>query len=143
MFVHIKLSKLFLLLGMFFTPSLLAKPELYLLFHMGTGANGQFFVGGTLENRGDQEVYQGYVVITLLTEECYPLKPVLSQFGVIKAGAKYEFRIPIEGSLKGYKLDTLYATDSFANPVTVIDETAAILADKQKAYLARCQQARE
>ncbi|WP_421187435.1 hypothetical protein [Aeromonas enteropelogenes] len=140
---RIKLSKLFLLVSVLFTPSLLAKPELYLLFHMGAGANGQFFVGGTLENRGNQEVYQGYVVITPLTEKCYPLKPVLYQFGVIKAGEKYEFRIPIEGSLKGYKLDTLYASDSFANPVTVIDETAAILAAKQDVYLTRCQQARK
>lgn len=131
-----------LLLGLLVTPTVFAKPVLHVLFHMGAGANGQFFVGGTLENKGDQDIYQGFVVITPLSKACYPQPPVLSSFGVIKAGQKQEFRIPISGRLNGYKLDTVHAVDSFANPVSVVDDTAAIMASKQEAYLARCQQAR-
>lgn len=131
------------LLSVFFSPTTFAEPVLHLLFHMGAGANGKFFVGGTLENRGDQDVYQGYVVITPLTKDCYPQQPQLSPFGVIKAGEKYEFRIFIDGRLNGYKLNTVYAVDSFANSVTVIDETAAVMASKKDAYLAGCQQVRD
>ncbi|QTL94387.1 hypothetical protein [Aeromonas jandaei] len=129
----------FFLMSVLLAPPVFAKPELHLLFHMGAGANGQFFVGGTLENRGDQDIYQGFVVITPLTKECYPLRPILSPFGAIKAGEKYEFKIPVRGRLNGYKLDTVHAVDNFANPVAVIDETSAIMASKQEAYLTRCQ----
>ncbi|HDO1358650.1 TPA: hypothetical protein P2Q89_004173 [Aeromonas veronii] len=131
-----------LLLGLMVTPTVFAEPVLHVLFHMGAGANGQFFVGGTLENKGDQDIYQGFVVITPLSKACYPQQPVLSSFGVIKAGQKQEFRIPVTGRLHGYKLDTVHAVDSFANPVTVVDDTAAIMASKQDAYLARCMQSR-
>ncbi|HDO1315552.1 hypothetical protein [Aeromonas veronii] len=119
-----------------------AAPSIHLIFHIGAGTNGQFFIGGTLENRGDQDIYQGFVVVTPLSQECYPQQPILSTFGEVKAGQKQEFRIPVTGRLHGYKLDTVHAVDSFANPVSVIDDTAAIMASKQEAYLARCIQSR-
>ncbi|WP_421285483.1 hypothetical protein [Aeromonas veronii] len=131
-----------LLLGLIVTKIVFAEPVLHVLFHMGAGANGQFFVGGTMENKGDQDIYQGFVVVTPLSKACYPQQPQLSPFGVIKAGQKQEFRIPVTGRLHGYKLDTVHAVDSFANPVTVIDETAEIMASKQDAYLVHCMQKR-
>lgn len=127
------------LLGILCVFSLQAKPVVHVLFHMGAGANGQFFVGGTLENKGDEEVYKGFVVITPLTEDCYPKQPLLTSFGKIKPGEKQEFRIPIEGRLYGYKLDAVNAVDSFANKVAIVDETAEVIAEKQPQYLARCQ----
>lgn len=136
------IPKIMVILSLMVTKTVLADPLLHVLFHMGAGANGQFFVGGTLENKGDQDIYQGFVVITPLSKACYPQQPVLSSFGVIKAGQKQEFRIPVTGRLHGYKLDTVHAVDSFANPVSVIDDTAAIMASKQEAYLARCMQSR-
>lgn len=132
-----------LLLSMIVTPTVFAEPVLHVLFHIGAGTNGTFFVGGTIQNKGDQDIYQGFVVITPITEECYPQQPLLSPFGLIKAGQQQEFSIPVSGPLHGYKLNTVHAVDSFANPVTVIDDTAAILASKQHAYLARCRQARK
>ncbi|OFC44163.1 hypothetical protein [Aeromonas hydrophila] len=124
------------------TRTAFAEPVLHVLFHMGAGANGQFFVGGTLENRGGGDIYQGFVVITPISAECYPLQPLLSPFGRIKVGQKYEFRIPIQGRLSGYKLDAVSAVDSFASPATVVDETADVIASKQKSYLARCHETR-
>ncbi|MFH7527858.1 hypothetical protein AB2J22_21310 [Aeromonas sp. A5] len=131
-----------LLLGVMVAPTVFSKPALHVLFHMGLGANGQFFVGGTFENKGDKDIYQGYVVIIPLTKECYPKQPLLSTFGVIKAGQKHEFKIPVQGRLNGYKLDTVHAVDSFANPIAVIDETADILASKKESYNARCKEIR-
>ncbi|MGR1225481.1 hypothetical protein ACUVMQ_21340 [Aeromonas veronii] len=127
------------LMNVFFTAAVFAAPSLHLLFHMGAGANSQFFVGGTLENKGDEDVYSGFVVVSPLSEDCYPQAPLLSSFGVIKAGEKYEFRIPIQDRLLGYKLDTVHGVDSFGNPVQVVDELAEVMESKRQAYLARCQ----
>jgi hypothetical protein len=131
-----------ILIALMLSSPLFAAPVLHMLFHMGMGANGEFFVGGTLKNKGDQDIYQGFVVITPLTKECYPKQPLLSPFKVIKAGQKQEFRIPVKEHLYGYKIDTVHAVDSFANQVTVVDETAEILARKQENYIARCTQLR-
>ena len=138
-----RIKSMSLLLSLVVSPTVFAEPVLHVLFHMGAGVNGKFFVGGTIENKGDQDIYQGFVVVTPITKECYPQQPLLSPFGIIKAGRKQEFRIPVTGHLYGYKLDTVHAVDSFANPVTVIDDTTAILASKQEDYLIRCQQARK
>lgn len=119
-----------------------AAPTLHLLFHMGLGANGEFFVGGTLENKGDEDTYQGYVVITPLTKDCYPLAPKLWQFGAVSAGEKREFKIPVEGRLNGYKLDVVHATDSYGNKVVVVDDTAEIMASKLPSYIEKCNNAR-
>lgn len=120
-------------------PLLQAAPALHLLFHMGAGADGKFFVGGTLENKGDEDIYQGFVVVTPLDGDCYPQQPLLHPFSALKAGEKREFQIPIAGRLEGYKLDTVGAVDHLGNKVQVIDETAEIMAKKQPAYIARCQ----
>lgn len=119
-----------------------AKPELHLLFHMGLGMNGQFFVGGTLHNKGDEPVYQGYVVVTPLTRDCYPQQPQMWQFKQIAANEKTEFRIPVTGKLHGYKLDHVHAVDSFGNPLEVVDETAEVLQGKQATFIEKCQQQR-
>lgn len=131
-----------LLTTLYYSPTLLAAPVLHLLFHMGMGVDGHFFVGGTLENRGDEDIYQGFVVVTPLDQACYPQPPLLHSFTVLKAGEKREFRVPIDGRLEGYKLDTVQGVDHFGNKVAVIDETAEILGNKLPAYLARCQERR-
>ncbi|MGL6607843.1 hypothetical protein [Aeromonas hydrophila] len=133
---------LLMLLGVY-SSALQAAPQLHVLFHMGAGANDQFFVGGTLENKGDEDVYRGFLVITPLTKDCYPEHPILSPFGAIKAGEKFEFKIPVRGRLHGYKLDTVQAVDSFANKVFVVDTTAAVMASKQPSYQARCLKSRK
>lgn len=124
------------------SPLVQAAPALHLLFHMGAGADGQFFVGGTLENKGDEDIYQGFVVVTPLDGKCYPQQPLLHPFAAIRAGEKREFQISIAGPLEGYKLDTVRAVDHLGNKVMVIDETAEIMAKKQPAYIARCQERR-
>lgn len=117
----------------------IAITELHLLFHMGLGLNGKFFVGGTLENKGDKDVFQGYMVITPLSSDCYPKSPQLWPFGKIVSNSKFEFKVPMEGKLEGYKLDLVHAMDSFGNKINVIDETESILNSKQVDYIAKCQ----
>lgn len=125
-----------------YSSSLLAEPKLHLLFHMGIGSGGQFFVGGTLENKGDESVYRGFVVISPLTRDCHPEEPLLWSFGKIKEGEKLEFKIPVLGRLHGYKLNSLYAMDSFGIAVSIVDETAEVIGNKQRDYLKRCMEYR-
>lgn len=129
----------FLLFLFFLNQQLAAEPVIYLNFHMGLGFNGDFFVGGTLENKGDQDVHQGYIVVTPLSNDCYPKSPQLWPFGKIAANSKFEFKVPMADKLEGYKLDMVYAMDSFGNKITVIDETEPILNSKQADYIAKCQ----
>ncbi len=127
----------------FFTSSFsFADASVNLLFHMGAGINGKFYVGGTLENRGSEKVYNSYVVITPLTKDCYPGAPHVSQLGGIEAGRKIEFKIPIDGPLYGYKLDVVHASDSYGNPVNVIDETESAISEKKSKYVEACNEKR-
>lgn len=54
----------------------------HLKFHMGLGANGQFFVGGTLENQGTAVITHGYLLICIA---CHANKTIyLYSFFVIQ-----------------------------------------------------------
>ncbi|WP_406909105.1 hypothetical protein [Klebsiella oxytoca] len=68
-------------------------------FHMGLDAEGQFFVGGTLCNDGDQPVTLCYPVILPVTERCEPEHFLFYEFGELPAGSTREFRIPVSGRL--------------------------------------------
>lgn len=98
---------------------------------MGLGLNDDYFVGGILENKDDQEVCQGYIVFTPLSIDCYPKSPQLWPLGNIAANRKFEFKVPMGYKLEGYKLDMVHAMDSFGNKINVIDETEPILNFKQ------------
>ncbi|MGL5392270.1 MAG: hypothetical protein ACRDA8_13015 [Shewanella sp.] len=124
------------------TPVLHATAQLELLFHMGAGAGGKFVVGVTLENSGDEEIYQGFVVLTPLDGLCYPQPPVLYPFAKVEAGETRQLEIPIAGRLEGYKLTAVHAVDNFGIPVVVVDKLADILAQRQSDYVAQCRQAR-
>lgn len=91
-----------------------AQGILHLKFHMGLGANGQFFVGSTLENQGTAPITHGHVVISLLNERCYPIGEKLYPFGPLSAKQQHEFRIPIAGRLQGYRLTAVQALDDMA-----------------------------
>ncbi|WP_279487854.1 hypothetical protein [Aeromonas veronii] len=127
----------------FFAPFTKAAPSLHLLFHMGMGAEGQFTIGGTLENKGDEDVYQGVIVVTPQDTSCYPQPPIFHTFRTLKAGEKREFKIPVVGPLAGYKINAVLGVDSFGNPIEFFDQTADILAKRLPEQMARCQAKRK
>lgn len=55
-----------------FSSSVQAEQSLHLLFHMGVGLNGEFYIGGTLENKGETDVYAGFIVVTPFDKNCHP-----------------------------------------------------------------------
>lgn len=119
-----------------------AQGILHLKFHMGLGANGQFFVGGTLENQGTAAIEHGYLVISLLNEQCYPIGEKLYSFGPLSAKQQHEFRIPITGRLQGYRLTTVKALDDMGFSLPVVDETQAVIQSREPSERKKCEQAR-
>jgi hypothetical protein len=119
-----------------------AQGILHLKFHMGLGANGQFFVGGTLENQGTAAITHGYLVISLLNEECYPIGEKLYSFGPLSSKQQHEFRIPITGRLQGYRLTAVQALDDMGFTLPVIDETQAIIKSREVPEREKCAKAR-
>ncbi|MDX7986626.1 membrane-associated Zn-dependent protease 1 [Xenorhabdus sp. 12] len=132
-----------LLASSLFTPALWAKGEAHLLFHMGLGANGQFFVGGTLQNKGDQPVAGGYIAVLPLNGTCEPSKLVVHPFDSLAAGEKKEFRIPVDGPLSGYRLIGMGAYDDMGFPLSTTDETAKIIKKREPDERKACQNARK
>jgi hypothetical protein len=119
-----------------------AKGILHLKFHMGLGANGEFFVGGTLENQGTEAITHGYLVISLLNEKCYPMGEKLYSFGLLSAKQQHEFRIPITGRLQGYRLTTVKALDDMGFALPVVDETQAVIQSREFLERKKCAKAR-
>lgn len=117
-----------LLLCLFiFAPGTSAKALPVLAFHMGLGAEGKFFVGGTLRNDGDTPVTKGYLVILPVTERCEPEGFELYQFGELAPGSTFEFRIPVSGRLVSYRLAGAGAVDDMGFDLPVRDETRGVL----------------
>ncbi|AOM41108.1 membrane-associated Zn-dependent protease 1 [Xenorhabdus hominickii] len=131
-----------LLASSLFTPALWAKGEAHLLFHMGLGASGKFFVGGTLQNKGDQPVASGYLVVLPLNAKCEPEKLSVQSFDSLAPGEKKEFRVPIDTPLSGYRLIGFGAYDDMGFTLPTIDETAKIIQEREPDERKACQSAR-
>ncbi|PHM61654.1 membrane-associated Zn-dependent protease 1 [Xenorhabdus ishibashii] len=125
-----------------FSPALWAKGEAHLLFHMGLGASGKFFVGGTLQNKGDQPVAGGYLAILPLNAKCEPDTLTVYSFEPLASGEKKEFRIPINIPLSSYHLIGFGAYDDMGFPLPAIDETAKIIQEREPSERKACQSAR-
>lgn len=131
-----------LMVSSLFSPVLWSKGEAHLLFHMGLGANGQFFVGGTLQNKGDQPVAGGYLAILPLNAKCEPGTLTVYPFEPLASGEKKEFRVPINTPLSSYRLIGFGAYDDMGFPLPAIDETAKIIQERESSERKACQSAR-
>ncbi|MEQ1974605.1 membrane-associated Zn-dependent protease 1 [Xenorhabdus sp. SGI240] len=128
--------------SLFSPASLWAKGEAHLLFHMGLGANGTFFVGGTLQNQGDQPVAGGYLAVLPLNAKCEPGTLTVYPFEPLAPGEKKEFRVPINTPLSSYRLMGFGAYDDMGFPLPAIDETAKIIQEREPGERKACQSAR-
>lgn len=121
------------------TFSMLANGQAHLTFHMGAGANQQFFVGGTVENRGDKPIARAYVAILPVNERCELLPMAWKEFGPILAHDHIEFRVPVSSALTQYRLASFGAFDDMGFAVTAVDDTAAILKAREPKERQACQ----
>ncbi|WP_272668215.1 membrane-associated Zn-dependent protease 1 [Providencia sp. PROV117] len=126
-----------------FSFTALANGQAHLTFHMGAGANQQFFVGGTVENRGDTPIARAYVAILPVTERCELLPMAWKEFGPIPAHGNVEFRVPVASALTQYRLASFGAFDDMGFAVTAVDDTAAILKAREPEARQTCQAKRQ
>ncbi|MDR0218977.1 MAG: membrane-associated Zn-dependent protease 1 [Enterobacteriaceae bacterium] len=132
-----------IILFLLFSPTSWAQGEAHLLFHMGLGGNGNFFVGGTLQNKGDQLVAGGYLAILPLNTQCEPQSLVVYSFGSLAPGEKQEFRIPVGTSLNNYHLVGFSAYDDMGFLLPTVDETAKVIKQREPEERKACQSARK
>lgn len=125
------------------TASVLANGQAYLTFHMGAGGNNQFFVGGTVENRGDAPIARAYVSILPVTERCELLPMAWQEFGPIEAHGKMEFRVPVNSALTHYRLAGFAAFDDMGFALPSVDETADIIKARELNERQVCQTKRK
>ncbi|WP_145535820.1 membrane-associated Zn-dependent protease 1 [Yersinia thracica] len=131
------------LTGMILSSALWAKGEVHLLFHMGAGGGGQFFVGGTLINAGDTAVAGGYLVIIPVGAHCQLAAPKLQTFGPLAPGEKVGFRAPMDIALTDYHLAGFAAYDDMGFPLPVVDETREIIKTRESEQRKACSASRQ
>lgn len=127
------------LTSVLFILPVLASGQAYLTFHMGAGANNQFFVGGTVENRGDEPIARAYVSILPVNERCELLPLAWQEFGPIPAHGKMEFRVPMSSELSRYRLAGFAAFDDMGFALPSVDETADIIKAREAKERETCQ----
>ncbi|HHA2288269.1 TPA: membrane-associated Zn-dependent protease 1 [Enterobacter asburiae] len=110
----------------------------HLTFHIAAGAEQQFKVGTTIENKGDDSVYGGYMVIIPVAEKCKPLRPVFKPYGTLMPGEKKNLEITIGNHISGYRIAGIYAYDEYGYPLKVMDETREIMEKREEEQKKKC-----
>ncbi|MFC0180535.1 hypothetical protein [Thorsellia kenyensis] len=119
--------------------ALVEGPSPHLTFHMGLSAEGQNFVGGSIENKGKVSVHGGYIVILPLDEKCNPLNPILHEFGKIGSGEILPFRAPVEQPLSAYRVIGFNAFDDMGFPIDSVDDTVQIITKRMPEERKACE----
>lgn len=119
------------------------QPSAHLTFHMGLSAEGQNFIGGSIENHGKVAVHGGYLVVLPIDEKCNPLEPIMQSFGKIPAAEIISFRVPVNVSLSGYRLVGFNAYDDMGFPIESIDDTLKIISSRVQSERKTCESARK
>lgn len=120
-----------------------ATGQAHLTFHMGTGANNQFFVGGTVENQGDAPITLAYVSVLPISDQCELLPMAWQVFGPIPPHGKTEFRVPVPSNLVQYRLAGFAAFDDMGFALPAIDDTASIVKAREFEERKTCQTKRQ
>lgn len=132
------MNKYIIIALLMFNSHAYGKGNVHLTFHIAAGAEEQFRVGTTLENKGDSDVHGGGVIILPIDSNCMPLKPILKTFGAIKPGEKQNIETPVDHKLSAYRIASLYAYDSFGYPLDVVDETREVIESRKAKELEKC-----
>jgi hypothetical protein len=125
-----------------FTINCWAAGELHLKFHTSGMSGNQGFVRGTLINAGDTDISHGYVVVTLLDEQCSPLRSVLQYFGKVTPREIQRFHLPLGEQLRRYRLSMIKGFDTKGFEVSTVDDNAAIYHLREPEERAHCVRAK-
>lgn len=129
----------FMILALWLSYMNTALAEAHLTFHMGVGANNQFVIGGTLENRGDTPIERGYIAVLLVNIQCEPLHFLWQEFGPVPPHSTQQFSIPVTNpDFNAYRLVGFTAFDDMGFALPAIDDTKPLMAARQADEINAC-----
>ena len=132
------LKKLLLTALMVLSTSVNSKGIAHLTFHMAAGVEGKFKIGTTIENKGDAEIYGGFIVLIPVDEKCTPLEPILKRYGPIAPGQTDSMESDVDAKISGYRVAGLYAYDEYGYGLDTIDETKPIIEGRKESEMKSC-----
>lgn len=115
-----------------------AEGELHIKFHLAVSEGVGGALRATLVNTGDADIYKGYLVVTMLDENCHPLASRLGQFQKLGVAEKMSLSIPLMRQFATYRITSMAAFDQLGTQLKAVDDNAEILANREKERLARC-----
>lgn len=129
---------LFLILPFFINSSCIAQSDVFLVFHIGIGANGNFEIGGTVENNSTEDFIYSAITYITIDKKCNPSEALVANLGKIKSRDSLSFRIPIEGTLSSYRILNISSWNSMGIPVSSEDKTVEIINKRNEEFIAKC-----
>ena len=119
---------------LYFLPSsfLYALPILQMNFHMGVGADGNYYIGGTLQNVGDEDIKTAFIDYVVNSARCKAGDGGSYSIGPILKGEKKPFKIPVNGQMVSYKIIGFSGSDYYGFPVEIKDLTFVAMQEKNK-----------
>lgn len=115
-----------------------AESSLNLLFHIGLGANGNYEIGGTIENNSPDQALHSAITYITIDHKCNPSDAKVANLGVIKPQNTLDFRIPIEGVLSSYRILSITGWNSIGVPVEAKDKTADNIKKRENDFTKSC-----
>lgn len=131
-------SILFLILLFFIDFACVAQSDVNLVFHIGIGANGNFEIGGTVENNSAEEFIYSAITYITIDKKCNPSEAHVANLGKIKSRDSLNFRIPIKGTLSSYRILNISSWNSIGIPVRTEDKTVEMINKRNEGFIAKC-----
>ena len=113
-----------------------------LIFHIGLGANGQYKIGGTVQNDSSDELLYGAITYITIDKKCNPSEAKTANIGVIKPQSTLEFSIPLDGVLSSYRILSITGWNNMGIAVDTEDKTAEIINKRDKEVMTNCKSVR-
>jgi len=132
MFIQLSIKKIFnknpmLSFIPFFAFNCFAVDNVNLQFHMGVGANGDYNIGGVIENQSNEDAYGSAITYITINKKCLPGEARTMNLGMIKKGTSMDFKIPVQGILNSYRILNFSAWNDIGIPLPTEDLTFNII----------------
>ncbi|OBU03785.1 hypothetical protein [Morganella psychrotolerans] len=135
-------SFIFIIFFIFSCSSVYAGNQAELLFHVGAGADKEYRIGGTIENKMASPIEHVAITYLILNEHCYPGNANVITFNQIPGNAKYDFSILVDGPLHGYKILSFTAFDDMGSEYVTEDTTLQIIRERETSRKDTCKKSR-
>ncbi|ELN2579100.1 hypothetical protein RY966_004919 [Enterobacter kobei] len=117
--------------------------DAHLKFHMAYGSGGTAYIGGTIGNSDSQIIHRGAIGFITVSATCEVTGIYSALFGPVPGREDVSFKIPVNASgFHGYRLAFFQAYDADGFPLAVTDDTAKIIAGREKEVRDACKNGR-